>query len=102
MHKLAFVIPYFGKLPTGFPLWLASCRQNPSVDFLLFTDDRTGYDYPENVRVEYTTFEAVRALLQNCFDFRTKYQIAHCIYMIKQWFFPYSIPIQINSILFPI
>lgn len=69
MHKLAFVIPYFGKLPTTFPLWLASCRQNASVDFLVFTDDRTGYDYPENVRVEYTTFEAVRELLQNCFDF---------------------------------
>lgn len=69
MRTIAFVIPYFGKLPPMFPLWLASCRQNPSVDFLLFTDDRTAYDYPENVRVEYTTFEAVRQLLQDCFDF---------------------------------
>lgn len=69
MHTIAFVIPYFGTLPPMFPLWLASCRQNPDVDFLIFTDDRTNYDYPENVRVTYTSFEEVRQLLQSCFDF---------------------------------
>lgn len=69
MYKIAFVIPYFGKLPPMFPLWLTSCRQNPSIDFLIFTDDHTAYDYPKNVLVEYTTFSQIQKLLQNCFEF---------------------------------
>ena len=69
MYNITFIVPYFGKLPSTFPMWLATCRRNPTVDFLVFTDDRTAYDYPENVRVEYTTFEAVRELMQGCFDF---------------------------------
>ena len=37
-----------GNLPVYFQLWLESCRRNPSVDFLVFTDDCTEYNYPDN------------------------------------------------------
>lgn len=62
-HSICIVVPYFGRLPGMFPLWLASCGRNPDVQWLLLTDDRTPHDYPPNVTVEYTTFAAMRAIL---------------------------------------
>ncbi len=38
MKKIAFIIPYFGKLRKDFPFWMKSIELNPSIDVLLFTD----------------------------------------------------------------
>lgn len=70
MKSICFVVPYFGKLPgAGFQLWLTSCKENPTVDWLFFTDDKTAYDYPENVRVTYCSFDDIRKKFQQHFDF---------------------------------
>lgn len=69
MKSIIFIIPYFGKLSNYFKLWLNSCRYNSTIDFLLFTDDKTNFDYPSNVKVVYTTFEDVKAKIQSKFDF---------------------------------
>ena len=55
MYSIAYVVPFFGKFPKGFQFWLLSCKCNPSIDWLIFTDDKTPYDYPENVKVTYWT-----------------------------------------------
>lgn len=68
--KICLIILYFGKLPNYFDLWLNSCRYNSSIDFLLFTDDCTEYNYPENVRVVYTSFEEIKKEIQKKFDFK--------------------------------
>ncbi len=60
MKRIAFVVPYFGTFPKGFKLWLMSCKTNPTVDWLIFTDDHTAYDYPENVKVTYCSFQDIR------------------------------------------
>lgn len=36
--KVAIVIPYFGKWPEWFDIYLYSCSKNPFVNFLYFTD----------------------------------------------------------------
>lgn len=69
MKSIAYVIPYFGKLPDNFPLWLVSCEKNPSIDWLLFTDDHTDYDYPENVKVTFMSFDDLREKIQRLYDF---------------------------------
>lgn len=38
MTKVAQIIPYFGKWPEWFPLYLYSCSRNPMVDFIFYTD----------------------------------------------------------------
>lgn len=43
--KIAIIIPYFGKFPVWFDLYLYSCSKNPQVDFMFFTD----CDIPERV-----------------------------------------------------
>lgn len=70
MKTIAYVIPYFGRLPKGFELWLLSCAANRTIDWLLFTDDQTKYKYPENVKVNYCTFEEIQKKVQSCYDFK--------------------------------
>ncbi|MQB97567.1 DUF6625 family protein [Limosilactobacillus reuteri] len=49
MKKCLFIVPYFGKLPNTFPMFLKSCYKNQDFNWLIITDDTTDYDYPENV-----------------------------------------------------
>lgn len=69
MKSICYVIPYFGKLPKGFGMWLLSCKANPTINWILYTDDKTEYHYPENVKVKYCTFEQIQVQIQNTFDF---------------------------------
>lgn len=68
-NKFCLIVCYFGKLPNYFQLWLNSCKYNSNIDFLLFTDDQYQYNYPDNLRVIYTTFSEVKKQIQDCFDF---------------------------------
>ncbi len=69
MKSIIFIIPYFGKLPNYFQQFLLSCKFNPTIDFLLLTDDKTEFDYPNNFRVIYTTFESIQNIIKSKFDF---------------------------------
>lgn len=69
MKRIALIIPYFGNFKNYFPLFLVSCKNNPSVDWIVFTDDRAEYPYPQNVKVIYTTFEKIEERIQKHFDF---------------------------------
>lgn len=69
MYSIAYVIPYFGKLPKGFEMWLLTCKANPTIDWILFTDDKTKYDYPENVKVKYILYEDFKKRIKEHFDF---------------------------------
>lgn len=64
-----FIIPYFGKLADTFPVYLRTCAANPGFHWLIITDDRTQYNYPENVHISYTSFDAFVERVQNHFDF---------------------------------
>lgn len=70
MKKYVFIVPYIGKFPDWFQLWLNSCGRNELVDWLIFTDDHTPYHYPSNVIVHYRTFDELRQLFQSKFDFK--------------------------------
>ncbi len=70
MKRIAYVVPYFGKLPNNFALWLISCKTNPTIDWLIYTDDETTYDYPLNVKVTYCSFKEIKDKIQKKFDFQ--------------------------------
>lgn len=70
MKKIILICPFFGKLPQEhMNLWLQSCEKNPTIDWIIFTDDETNYNYPKNVRVEYMTFLELKSFFQKKFDF---------------------------------
>jgi hypothetical protein len=54
VRRILLICPFFGQLPKEyFQLILNSCKKNSTIDWLLITDDRTRYIYPDNVKVEY-------------------------------------------------
>ena len=62
MPRIVFIIPYIGKYPWYFPYFLHSCRYNPTVDFLIFTDNSDpDLDLPANVKVTPYSMEQFRA-----------------------------------------
>lgn len=68
-YSIAFVLPYFGHLPSNFDLWLKSCEKNATIDFLIFTDDNTKFYYPSNVKVHIISFEELKNRIQLIYDF---------------------------------
>lgn len=71
MKRIAYIVPYFGSLPgRNFQLWLDSCANNPTIDWLIFTDDQTKYKYPANVKVHHISFDEMHCKIQSLYDFR--------------------------------
>jgi len=70
MKKCIIILPYFGKFNNYFNLFLKSCEKNPDFNWLIFTDDKSEYNYPENVRVEYMEFLEFCDLVQKKFNFK--------------------------------
>ena len=69
IKKTLLILPYFGNLPNYFNIYLKSVRFNSEFNWLLVTDDRSAYDYPQNMTVVYKSFEELRALFKSKFDF---------------------------------
>lgn len=71
MKSIIFICPYFGRLQeVHMGLWLQSCEKNPSIDWLIFTDDKaTALTCPPNVKVIYTTLHEIKCQAQEKFDF---------------------------------
>lgn len=60
-HSIVIIIPYFGKLPWYFPYFIHSCIYNPTIHFILVTDDQN-YDnkLPENILLVHQTFDDLK------------------------------------------
>ena len=68
-NKVCFIIPYFGTLPKGFQVYLNTCAGNPEFNFLFFTNDRTKFNIPNNVKFIYMEFSDLKKLIQRKYDF---------------------------------
>lgn len=68
MRSIVLINCYFGKYPNYFNLFLDSCKKNPTINYLLFTDNVLS-NTPENVTVVNTTFDEIKAKIQSKFDF---------------------------------
>nr|WP_283105459.1 DUF6625 family protein [Pseudomonas moorei] len=49
-------MPYFGRWPSWMPFFLESCRRNPDIDWLFFSDCGIPENLPPNVTVESMMF----------------------------------------------
>ena len=68
--KKIFIIPYFGKFPEYFPLFLKSCSKNRGFEWLFFTDITYRGEIPQNVRFVQISFENLVKLIQSKFNFK--------------------------------
>lgn len=77
--RIALIIPHFGKFNNYFQLWLNSCKYNPTIDWLVFTDDKTSYDYPSNVLVTHMNFEEFQNLITQKLDMEIELKTPYLI-----------------------
>ncbi|WNZ43463.1 hypothetical protein Q2T42_16590 [Leptolyngbya boryana CZ1] len=63
MKKIILLMPYFGCFPEWFDLYLESCRWNPTIDWLFFTDCGVPENAPANVRFIQMSFQAYQQLV---------------------------------------
>jgi len=62
MPQIVFVITFIGKFPWYFPYFLHSCRYNPSIDFIILSDNKTiPTTLPPNVKLIHYTIEQFNA-----------------------------------------
>jgi hypothetical protein len=62
LKKIILIIPYFGHWPEWFPFYLESCRWNPTIDWLFFTDCPVPINSPTNtryVRLSYSEYQQI-------------------------------------------
>lgn len=70
MKSIAYIVPYFGEMPSYFEFWLKSCERNPTITWLFFTDNKKEYRYPQNVKVTYMSFQELKERIQSIYDFK--------------------------------
>lgn len=63
----ALILPYFGRFNNYFQLFLDSCGENHSYNWLIFTDNNEAYRFPENVQVIKCTLDDVKKIAQQKF-----------------------------------
>lgn len=61
--RVRLIVPYYGPWPPIFRLFLDSCRRNPNLDVLFFTDNEWPVNPPANVSSVKMPFEALLALI---------------------------------------
>lgn len=65
---LCLIVPYFGKFPASFNLFLESCKNNPTIDWLIITDNIININI-DNIQVVNKSFDDFKIFVQNKFDF---------------------------------
>lgn len=93
--KICIIGVYFGKFPNYFNLWLKSCKYNPTIDFLIFTDNKLE-NLPSNVYVINITLQEMQCMAEDklqmnislgtpykCCDYKPVYGIIFSDYCCK-------------------
>lgn len=66
MNKIVLIVPYFGKFPNYFQLFLNSCKENRDIcDWIIYTDDHSKYVIPDNVAFKYCEFSDIQKMIKN-------------------------------------
>lgn len=61
--KIGIITCYIGKFPWYFPYFLHSCKFNPTVDFIIITDNNEAIkSKPDNVKILHKTLEEIKTI----------------------------------------
>lgn len=68
-YSIGLIIPYFGKLPGSFKIWLKSCEYNPSIDWYVITDDEYKGELPKNVKIIKSNLQEIKLKIKEKIGF---------------------------------
>ena len=61
-QKIAILICWYGPYPWYFPYFIHSCKFNPTIDFVIITDnDNSIQNKPQNVKIIHKTLDEIKA-----------------------------------------
>ena len=69
-NKIVFILPYFGKFNSLFPVWLKSCEWNKDIDWLIFSDNRISFKTAPNIRFINISFSEIKNLIEKTVDLK--------------------------------
>lgn len=64
-HSIAIIIAWFGKWPIWINFFIESCKANPRVDWIIFSDCDPLENQAENVRVINTSFNQYKQIISD-------------------------------------
>ena len=70
MRRIIFIVPFYGKKPAYFDLWVKSIEHNPKIDFLFVSDLDLGESFPPNFHILKMSFDELKEKIQSKFDFK--------------------------------
>lgn len=59
-NRVVLVVPYFGRIPAYFDLWLRSAEKNPDFTFFIYSDLPFPVSEDSNVKLKHITFSEVQ------------------------------------------
>ena len=69
--RIALILPYFGKLPNYFQVWLCSAGKNEFIDFYIFTDNRKeNYILYDNIKWYETKFDHLKKRIYSILPYK--------------------------------
>jgi hypothetical protein len=70
MYKIAIITCWYGAYPWYFPYFIHSCCYNPTIDFIIITDNtETIPCKPENVKIIYKSLDTLNSLVRKKMKF---------------------------------
>ena len=66
-NRIVLLVPYYGKVPDYFNLWLASAENNPEFDFYVISDLRLNISNSSNVKLINLSFSLVQKRIKHLF-----------------------------------
>jgi len=102
-NKIAIIICWYGDWPWYWPLFVKSVKHNPTVDFLIVTDEDITIALPNNIKVISHSFIEVKDLIQRSVgvpislenpyklcDFKPTYGLVFQEYLVGYQFWGYG------------
>lgn len=77
MKSIVIIIPYFGKWPFWFDFYLLSCKHNPSINWIFYTDCGIPENAPDNVKFQAMSFEDYASRVRDCLHIEFKPETAY-------------------------
>ncbi len=70
INKIIVLICYYGEFPWYFPYFLHSCKFNPTIDFLIFSDIKHTFHLPSNVTIVNKSIAEIKTLTSKKLGFK--------------------------------
>lgn len=65
MERICVIIPYYGRWPAYFDLFLHSCQRNPILNVLFLTDLEPPAQAPDNVKFHFVTIDQIKKSIRD-------------------------------------